>query len=184
MKKAELLVIGALSLVVLLIAACGGGDDATSTSTSPTATTPPPPAATTPPPPAATATSPPAATATSAPLPTSPPSDGLAAQGKAIFLTAPDSVGIQPLWCLLCHKIEGVSEGVLGPDLTRIGTDAATRKPGTSAEDYIRESIVAPTAFVAEGVERATPGLMTDAIVAGLTDDQVNALVAFLLEQK
>ena len=50
-----------------------------------------------------------------------------------------------------------------------------------SAEDYLRESIVNPELRVAEGVERATPGLMTTAIVGGLTDEQVDALVAFLL---
>jgi hypothetical protein len=77
-----------------------------------------------------------------------------------------------------------VAAGLIGPDLTHIATDAATRKPGKSAADYIRESIKQPAVFVAQGVERATPGLMTDAIVKGLTDDQVNALVAFLLEQK
>ncbi len=73
---------------------------------------------------------------------------------------------------------------MLGPDLTHIGTDAETRKPGVSAEDYIRESIKDPEAFVAEGVERATAGLMLASVTANLTDGQVDALVEFLLEQK
>ena len=50
-----------------------------------------------------------------------------------------------------------------------------------SAEDYLRESILDPPAHVSEGVVRATPGLMTKEITEGLTDEQVNALVAFLL---
>ncbi len=74
--------------------------------------------------------------------------------------------------------------GLVGPDLTHIGTDAATRKPGVSAEAYIRESIREPDAFVAEGVARAIPGLMTSALTANLTDQQVEALVQFLLAQK
>ncbi len=98
-------------------------------------------------------------------------------------MAAPANAGAQALWCSTCHQIEGVAAGLIGPDLTHIGTDAATRKAGMSAEDYIRESIKSPTAFVAEGVARATPGLMTDAIVEGLTADQIDALVAFLLAQ-
>ena len=86
--------------------------------------------------------------------------------------------------CATCHTIEGVATGMLGPDLTHIGTDAETRKPGVSAEDYIRESIKDPEAFVAEGVERATAGLMLASVTANLTDGQVDALVEFLLEQK
>ena len=73
---------------------------------------------------------------------------------------------------------------MVGPDLTHIGTDAATRKPGVSAHDYITESIREPEAFVAEGVERAIPGLMTSALTASLSDDEVAALVDFLLMQK
>ena len=82
--------------------------------------------------------------------------------------------------------IEGVPEavGLLGPDLTHIGTEAATRQPGVSAEEYLALSIREPESFVAEGVERAIPGLMLTAITAGLTDEDVDALVAFLLEQK
>ncbi len=86
--------------------------------------------------------------------------------------------------CSACHTIEGISPGLVGPDLTHIGTDAATRKPGVSAEAYIRESIREPDAFVAEGVARAIPGLMTSAITASLSDDEVAALVEFLLAQK
>ena len=96
--------------------------------------------------------------------------------GEAIFTSSGG--------CAACHTIEGVTTGLVGPDLTHIGTAAGTRKPGVSAEDYIRESIREPEAFVAEGVERAIPGLMTSALTASLTDGQVDALVEFLLEQK
>lgn len=53
-----------------------------------------------------------------------------------------------------------------------------------TAEEYIIESITDPEAFIPTGVERAMAGLMTRAIAEGLTKDQVNALVAFLLEQR
>ena len=107
----------------------------------------------------------------------------LVVAGQEIFLAVPASAAPQALWCYQCHTIEGVAVGLIGPDLSHIGTDAATRKPGMSAEDYIRESIRSPEVFLPE-IERATPGLMTDAVTAGLTDDEVDALVAFLLEQK
>ena len=74
--------------------------------------------------------------------------------------------------------------GRLGPDLTHIGTDAASRKPGTDAQSYIFESIREPEAFVAAGVERANPGIMTRGITAGLSDDEVEQITDFLLEQK
>ena len=87
----------------------------------------------------------------------------------------------KPLWCSTCHQIEGIAVGLIGPDLTHIATDAATRKSGMSAEQYIRESIKAPEVFVALGVDRSTAGLMTEAITSGLTDEQIDALVAFLM---
>ncbi len=117
------------------------------------------------------------------PTTVSPPETGgsagetdLVALGEEIFTGAGG--------CIACHTVEGISAGLVGPDLTHIGTDAATRKPGVSAEAYIRESIREPDAFVAEGVARAIPGLMTSAITASLSDDEVAALVEFLLAQK
>ena len=114
-------------------------------------------------------------------FPTRPPPDidvdpALVAQGEEVFL----GTGA----CITCHTIQGISEGLLGPELTYIGADAATRRPGYSAEQYITESIRQPEVFVAEGVERATVGLMTTALVEHLTDDEVAALTAFLLTQQ
>ena len=100
----------------------------------------------------------------------------LVAQGQGIF------TGLGG--CLACHTIEGISAGMVGPDLTHIGTDGATRKPGVSARDYIAESIRTPEAFVATGVPKAIPGVMTSALVASLSEEQVEALVEFLLAQK
>ena len=100
----------------------------------------------------------------------------LVAQGQAIFA---GSGG-----CMACHAVEGIANGMLGPDLTHIGTEAATRKPETSAHDYITESIKEPEAFVATDVERANPGIMTSALTSSLSDSDVEALVEFLLAQK
>ena len=73
---------------------------------------------------------------------------------------------------------------MVGPDLTRIGIDGADRQPGVSAGDYITESIESPEAFVATGVERAIPGIMTKPLTANLSPAEVEALVAFLSAQK
>lgn len=117
---------------------------------------------------------------TDTPAPAAPAAagGGLAAQGQAVFTGA----GI----CMTCHTIDGVpgAVGVIGPDLTHIATDAATRQPGVSARDYITTSIVDPESYVAADVERAVPGLMTTAIVANLTDADVEALVEFLMQQE
>ena len=115
--------------------------------------------------------------------PASAPS-GAGLAGRQIFITGAGEGAATP--CVTCHTIGGVPEavGLLGPDLSNIGADAASRQPGVSAEDYLRQSIREPEAFIPEGVERNTPGLMLTAITAGLTDADVDALVAFLLEQK
>ena len=103
-------------------------------------------------------------------------SAGLIAQGQEVFAGAAG--------CGACHTVEGVSAGLVGPDLSHLGTDAGSRKPGMTAREFIEESIRDPQAFVASGVERSIPGIMTKAITSGLSDDQVNALVEFLLAQE
>ena len=117
---------------------------------------------------------------------TAPVVSGL--DGQALFMTVPDNAAPQALWCNTCHMIEGVegAAGLIGPDLTRIGADAATRKPGMSAADYLAESIRDPEVFIcpADVPRCGTPGLMTNAITQNLTDDQVDALVEYLLQQQ
>ena len=179
MTKAGFVAFLAGAILLIFVAACGGGDDEPATST-PTNT--PAPTAT----PAPTTTLP----ATTRPTPASVPSetqepfDDLVALGEGLFLSPPSNAGPQALWCSQCHTIEGTSAGLIGPDLTHIGTDAAIREQGFSAEEYIRESIVDPEVFISPDVERATAGLMVTSITEGLTNDQVDALVAFLLAQK
>ncbi len=52
--------------------------------------------------------------------------------------------------CIACHVIPNIpaAAGVLGPDLSNIGLDGATRIPGYTAEEYIRESIENSNAFI------------------------------------
>ena len=90
--------------------------------------------------------------------------------------------------CASCHAIQGVAQGVLGPALDGIGSAAANRIPGYSAEEYIRESIVEPDAYTAgtaDGLSQDYQEGLMSATMAGiqLTDEDVDALVEFLLSQ-
>lgn len=53
--------------------------------------------------------------------------------------------------CVACHTIPNIPNAVgqVGPNLSNIGVDAATRRDGYSAEEYIRESLMEPSAFTA-----------------------------------
>ncbi|MCC6628112.1 MAG: cytochrome c [Chloroflexi bacterium] len=79
--------------------------------------------------------------------------------------------------CAGCHQVGGQG-GTIGPNLSNIGTTAATRVPGKSAEEYIRESITSPNAHVVQGY---TAGLMP---VMPLQPADLDALVKYLAEQK
>lgn len=81
--------------------------------------------------------------------------------------------------CVGCHVVGSVG-GVTGPALTNIATVAATRKPGTSAEAYIDESIRNSQAFVVPGY---AAGLMPS-YQGLLTDAEINDLVQFLLTRQ
>lgn len=81
--------------------------------------------------------------------------------------------------CIGCHVIAGMGGGSTGPPLSNIGNVAATRKPGMSAEDYIKESILDPNAFVVQGFQPVMPPYR-----GRITDEQLNALVAFYMTLK
>jgi mono/diheme cytochrome c family protein len=80
--------------------------------------------------------------------------------------------------CAGCHVFAPAgSNGTIGPSLDDLASAAGDREPGTSAEDYIRESLTAPDAFLAEGFGNAMPSYE-----GRLTDEQIQALVDYLLE--
>jgi len=81
--------------------------------------------------------------------------------------------------CTGCHTIEGTSTATIGPDLTHIATVAATRKAPLSAEEYVRESIEEPGAFIVEGFEP-----LMSKLADAMADGELEDLVAFLLDQE
>ena len=171
--------LGMLTVLCWLFAvACGGGDDATPTSVNTPTSVPTPTTLPT----SEVTSEPPTSPVTSVPATPTVGAGDQVTVGMNTFLNVPDNVAPQALWCYQCHFAQDIPEagGLLGPDLSHIGTDAANRKPGLSAEEYIRESIRDPQGFICD-VERCTAGLMTSAITENLTDVQVDGLVAFLL---
>jgi len=81
--------------------------------------------------------------------------------------------------CNACHTLaDADSTSSVGPELTRLAQVAGDREPGTSAEEYVRESIIDPPAFVVEGYDGTTmPGNFGDQ----LTDEEIDTLVEYLL---
>lgn len=113
-----------------------------------------------------------------------PPAPGTMATGsspgEALFVGAAA--------CSSCHAISGVAQGVLGPPLDGIGSAAANRIPGYSAEEYIRESILEPDVYAAgtaDGLSQDYDGNLMLSTMAGvlpsLSDEDIETLVEYLL---
>ena len=168
---------GPVLLALLFLAtACGGNATPAPVATGAAATTRPPT-------PAATPTGAPAATVLAASPGTGAPSHSdLAAAGRDLFTGGGG--------CSACHTIDGTAQGVLGPDQSRIGAQAASRIPGYTAEQYIRESITDPCAYTVTpadaGITRQYDCNLMVATMSGirLSETDIDALVAFLLQQR
>lgn len=105
---------------------------------------------------------------------------------------APRASGLETYrdrYCGVCHTLDAAgTKGMFGPTHNGIGSTAAARVTDPSytgnastAEEYIRESIVDPTAYVVPGFElsRYRMGAYTM-----LSEAELDALVQFLLEQR
>jgi mono/diheme cytochrome c family protein len=91
-------------------------------------------------------------------------------RGRAVFVSLETG-------CTTCHTISGISSGNVGPVLDGLASRAGSREPGLSAEEYIRKSVLFPDSFVVPGFDP----LMPPDVASGLTPEQVDDLVAFLL---
>jgi mono/diheme cytochrome c family protein len=80
--------------------------------------------------------------------------------------------------CAGCHTFGPAgSNGTIGPTLDQLKTQAGKIEPGKSAEEYIRESLEDPGAFIVQGYPNAMPSFK-----GRLTDQQIQALVDYLLQ--
>ncbi len=92
-----------------------------------------------------------------------------AERGEAVFFDSSST-------CILCHAIDGQG-GTRGPDLSRVASIAGDRVAGLSAEDYLRQSILDPKAYVVDGFDP----IMPESVVNVLGEDNFQDIVAFLL---
>jgi L-cysteine S-thiosulfotransferase len=84
--------------------------------------------------------------------------------------------------CRICHSLTK-DERIIGPSFYGIADRATERIPGMSAEEYLRQSIIDPNAYIVEGYPE---GQMIQNFGDILTEEQINDLIAFLmtLEEK
>jgi mono/diheme cytochrome c family protein len=81
--------------------------------------------------------------------------------------------------CAGCHTFgPAQSTGTIGPNLNELKTQAAKMEKGKTAEEYIRESLEDPGAFLVKGYPNAMPSFK-----GRLTDAQIKALIDFLLQK-
>ena len=94
-----------------------------------------------------------------------------AKSGLAVFKTA-------DYGCTACHTLKAAgSTGKVGPDLDNLAAPA--KAAGKPLEEFIRQSIVDPAAYIAKGYDDAMPHNFGDTI----PPDQLNALVQFLAKE-
>jgi mono/diheme cytochrome c family protein len=111
------------------------------------------------------------------PLP-APRSESPEERGKGVFLGTGG--------CGACHTIDGDSAGVVGPNLTNIATVAATRVDGLTAEEYIRQSILEPNAYLVPDCPNAAcvENLMPQNFGELLSDAQFEDLIFYLMTRE
>jgi len=78
--------------------------------------------------------------------------------------------------CEVCHRIG--QKGTRAPDLAGVGGRAGRMKPGTSAKQYLIESLINPGAFIVEGYPPIMPAV--DKPPIALNRSELWALTAFL----
>ena len=90
----------------------------------------------------------------------------------------------QTMTCVACHnRAEDqtpTNRGAVGPNMGNLAENAATRVEGLSAEEYIHQSIVEPNAYVVEGYPS---GIMPQTFAEQMSEEEINGLVAWLIEQ-
>jgi|GEM_PF-2229801 len=88
--------------------------------------------------------------------------------------------------CGACHLIGDLGEaGKVGPDLSNIGSNAGNRLTNLDAEEYLRQSILEPGAFIIPDCPNGPcqDGIMPRDYGSRLSLAQLEILIDFLLEQ-
>jgi mono/diheme cytochrome c family protein len=89
----------------------------------------------------------------------------------------------QELGCFACHNLTepqtDASRGPIGPNMGNLNENAPNRVPGEDASTYVHNSIVNPNAYVVPGYQ---PNLMPPGLADRMTPEELDALVAWLLD--
>ncbi|RMG87945.1 MAG: hypothetical protein D6712_04620 [Chloroflexi bacterium] len=79
--------------------------------------------------------------------------------------------------CATCHNANS-EDRLVGPGLLNVGEHAATRVDGLSAEEYLHQSIVDPSAFVVEGFpDNVMPKVYGDIF----SEQDIQDIISYLL---
>ena len=111
-----------------------------------------------------------------------PASIGDPGRGRAIFENGTELVRTT---CTKCHSLDGTVPADprhprrLAPSLLGVSARASDRAQQLGAVEYIRQSILDPSAYIVEGYEDD----MDKGYKYGLSEEEVDDLVAFLLTQ-
>lgn len=97
-----------------------------------------------------------------------PPATDPIARGRQVY---------GQLACAACHEAGlGNFWRPVGPPLDRVGTVAETRRPGVPAEEYLRQSVVDPGAYLVPGYPDSMPRGLGDR----LSEEDLDALIRYL----
>ncbi len=78
--------------------------------------------------------------------------------------------------CITCHSFDPETT-LVGPSIAGVAVRAETRVSGQTARQYLRESIVSPSAYLVDGFDGKMPGDWADV----LTEAEIEAVVGYLL---
>lgn len=82
--------------------------------------------------------------------------------------------------CRICHSLEP-GQTLVGPSFAGLAERAQDRIPGMTAEEYVRQSILEPDAYVVDGFPA---GQMVSNLDEVLSEQQINDLIAYLMTIK
>ncbi len=83
--------------------------------------------------------------------------------------------------CNTCHTLDTSAPPGRCPDLTDVGTRAATRQPGVTAKEYLIESAYEPHKFLVPGYGNIMPPVWKPPI--SLSELEIETVIAFLQSQ-
>jgi mono/diheme cytochrome c family protein len=93
------------------------------------------------------------------------------------LVTAGEQIAANKGICLTCHTI-GSSGPLRFPDLSGVGSRAASRIEGMTDVEYLARSLYEPNAYIVEGFAAGMPPINKPPI--GLTDQEIRAVIAWL----